>query len=73
MDRVAVAVADKDVRYLAANPEIPSGFNFSGTAWKREVNVRDFIQHNVTPYFGDNRSWRPRPSAPTRCGPWSSS
>jgi formate C-acetyltransferase len=53
VDRVAVAVADKDVRYLAANPEIPSGFNFSGTAWKREVNVRDFIQHNVTPYFED--------------------
>ena len=53
MDRVAVAVADKDVRYLPASPEASSGLNFLGTVWKREVNVRDFIQHNVTPYLGD--------------------
>ena len=26
---------------------------FSGRIWKEEVNVRDFIQHNYTPYDGD--------------------
>ena len=26
---------------------------FEGYMWKREINVRDFIQHNYTPYFGD--------------------
>ena len=28
-----------------------SGFN--GRLWKEEVNVRDFIQNNYTPYEGD--------------------
>ena len=26
---------------------------FDGYIWKREINVRDFIQHNYTPYTGD--------------------
>ena len=26
---------------------------FKGTDWKEEINVRDFIQHNYTPYKGD--------------------
>jgi formate C-acetyltransferase len=26
---------------------------FSGEEWKQEINVRDFIQHNYTPYQGD--------------------
>ena len=26
---------------------------FAGYMWKREINVRDFIQHNYTPYEGD--------------------
>jgi formate C-acetyltransferase len=26
---------------------------FKGEVWKREVNVRDFIQNNYTPYVGD--------------------
>ena len=25
---------------------------FKGTDWKNEINVRDFIQHNYTPYEG---------------------
>lgn len=32
-----------------------SGFN--GRLWKEEVNVRDFIQNNYTPYEGMNLSW----------------
>ncbi|EJA2125550.1 hypothetical protein MWP82_001714 [Escherichia coli] len=24
---------------------------FKGTDWKNEINVRDFIQHNYTPYM----------------------
>ncbi|HEC9485362.1 TPA: formate acetyltransferase [Salmonella enterica subsp. enterica serovar Orientalis] len=27
--------------------------DFKGTDWKEEINVRDFIQHNYTPYEGD--------------------
>ncbi len=27
---------------------------FKGTSWKKEVNVRDFIQNNYTPYEGDD-------------------
>lgn len=27
--------------------------HFDGYMWKREINVRDFIQHNYTPYTGD--------------------
>ena len=27
--------------------------DFAGFIWKREINVRDFIQHNYTPYTGD--------------------
>ena len=26
---------------------------YEGLIWKREINVRDFIQHNYTPYEGD--------------------
>ena len=25
---------------------------FKGGAWENEINVRDFIQKNYTPYFG---------------------
>ena len=28
--------------------------SFEGNIWKREVNVRDFIQYNYTPYEGDD-------------------
>src|SRR5215469_3241666 len=28
-------------------------FGFSGGLWTKEINVRDFIQQNVTPYYGD--------------------
>ena len=27
---------------------------FKGTLWKKEINVRDFIQNNYTPYNGDS-------------------
>ncbi|NDV54151.1 formate C-acetyltransferase [Parabacteroides sp. 52] len=27
---------------------------FEGEVWKREINVRDFIQRNYTPYIGDD-------------------
>ena len=27
---------------------------FSGTRWKEQINVRDFIRHNYTPYDGDD-------------------
>ncbi|HJA42536.1 MAG TPA: formate acetyltransferase, partial [Candidatus Dorea stercoravium] len=27
---------------------------FEGRLWREEINVRDFIQHNYTPYEGDD-------------------
>ena len=32
---------------------------FKGYLWKKEINVRDFIQHNYTPYTGDDSFLRP--------------
>lgn len=29
-------------------------YNFKGNLWKEEINVRDFIQSNYTPYHGDS-------------------
>ena len=28
---------------------------FNGSVWEREINVRDFIQKNYTPYYGDDQ------------------
>ena len=30
-------------------------FDFIGGKWQSEINVRDFIQKNYTPYYGDSR------------------
>ena len=30
-------------------------FDFIGGKWQTEINVRDFIQKNYTPYYGDSR------------------
>ncbi|HAR38548.1 MAG TPA: formate acetyltransferase, partial [Porphyromonadaceae bacterium] len=27
---------------------------FKGEVWRKEINVRDFIMHNYTPYEGDD-------------------
>jgi formate C-acetyltransferase len=55
VDRAGEVFAEKD-KVLA--PEvaayIPAGKAFSGSIWKHEINVRDFIQNNVTPYLGDD-------------------
>lgn len=34
-------------------PQPTAWDGFAGTLWKDEINVRDFIQHNYTPYTGD--------------------
>ena len=39
--------------------------SFDGYMWKREINVRDFIQHNYTPYYGDE-SFLQGPTAKTK-------
>ena len=38
--------------------------DFKGTSWKREIDVRDFIQHNYEPYNGDE-SFLAGPTAKT--------
>ena len=32
-----------------------SSFDFVAGKWQHEINVRDFIQKNYTPYYGDSR------------------
>ena len=32
---------------------------FKGELWKKEINVRDFIQNNYTPYTGDDSFLKP--------------
>ena len=32
----------------------PEWTDFTGGKWEQEVNVRDFIQKNYTPYDGDD-------------------
>ena len=39
----------------------PEWRDFSGGVWKREINVRDFIQKNYTPYDGDDSSSQVQP------------
>ena len=41
---------------------------FEGRIWKEEVNVRDFIQKNYTPYDGDESFLAGPPRRPTNCG-----
>ncbi|SPW31485.1 Ketobutyrate formate-lyase [Edwardsiella tarda] len=38
---------------------------FAGTEWKNEINVRDFIQNNYTPYYGDESFLAPATPATT--------
>ena len=42
-----VDIDTQDVRYADAWQ------GFRGTAWQTQIDVRDFIQHNYTPYEGD--------------------
>src|SRR6476646_6634760 len=35
-----------------ATPSVDAWRNFAGDAWKRDIDVRDFIASNVTPYGG---------------------
>ena len=41
---------------------------FTGSGWQDGIEVRDFIQANVTPYTGDAAFLACRPSAPVSCG-----
>jgi len=40
--------------------------NFIGGKWETEINVRDFIQKNYTPYLGDS-SFLAEPTPETKC------
>ncbi|WP_392421288.1 formate C-acetyltransferase [Edwardsiella piscicida] len=40
-------------------------YGFIGTEWKNEINVRDFIQNNYTPYTGDESFLAPATPATT--------
>lgn len=44
----------------------PEWRDFSGGVWQREINVRDFIQKNYTPYDGDD-SFLAGPTKATEC------
>lgn len=44
----------------------PEWRDFAGGVWQREINVRDFIQKNYTPYDGDD-SFLAGPTKATEC------
>lgn len=48
-----MAVQEADVMRQATEKHCWRGF--VGSKWKREIDVRDFIEHNITPYHGDDR------------------
>ena len=41
---------------------------FEGSRWKEQINVRDFIRHNYTPYDGDDSFLEGPTEALTNCG-----
>lgn len=41
---------------------------FTKGDWQNEVNVRDFIQKNYTPYEGDESFWLAQLTRPPSCG-----
>ena len=41
---------------------------FKGELWKKEINVRDFIQNNYTPYTGDDSFLKPSSEKTRKCG-----
>jgi pyruvate-formate lyase len=45
-----------------------AGAGFEGGRWLKEIDVRDFIQSNITPYHATRRSWRASPRARRRSG-----
>ena len=36
---------------------------FKDGLWSTEINVRDFVSHNITPYYGDASSSKDLPNA----------
>lgn len=57
-----VDIDTQDVRYADA------WLGFRGTAWQTQIDVRDFIQHNYTPYEGDESFWPTRRQRPPPSG-----
>ncbi len=50
---IATTITAHDAGYIDQPLEKIVWLGFKGTDWKNEINVRDFIQHNYTPYEGD--------------------
>ncbi len=42
--------------------------SFKGGIWEKEINVRDFIQKNYTPYEGDHPSLQTLQKIQKICG-----
>lgn len=41
---------------------------FTEGNWQKDIDVRDFIQKNYTPYEGTSPSWPTPPTRPSICG-----
>ncbi|MGB8601719.1 MAG: formate C-acetyltransferase [Rhizomicrobium sp.] len=53
MDLTGQTTAAKDSVRTKEASKLSSAKEFLGTVWKNEIDVRDFIQQNYTPYEGD--------------------
>src|SRR5690554_5915779 len=51
-ERRTMAIHEADVRKTTAEKNAWRGF--VGHKWKKDIDVRDFIQQNVTPYYGND-------------------
>ena len=41
---------------------------FNDGLWSKEINVRDFVSNNITPYYGDSSFLQGPPNVQKRCG-----
>ena len=55
VDRAAIAVSSRNHSTAFEPIDIGSTelLTFAGSQWQHQIDVRDFIQHNYTPYSGD--------------------
>jgi formate C-acetyltransferase len=64
VDRIGRVFEETDAAPRSADLAATDNRAFAGVTWKREINVRDFIQHNYAPYRGDGSFLAP-PTANT--------
>ncbi|AJY75396.1 formate C-acetyltransferase [Paenibacillus beijingensis] len=58
-------MAMTETEVTGSRPQADSWRSFKGGKWQRHIDVNDFLERNLTPYYGDERFLEP-PSAATK-------